>query len=121
MLPSDTAGTPASSSVGTAVNLLTGKLYAHHPVMLQLDLGPFPVESDMLVEWNGLKVPARYDCDIFNNNSAWGSNWYFSEQAARWTLCWQHHASLHSGLRASLVLLSMAEWRCGPPCTRHCE
>jgi len=101
--------TPAELSVGAAVNLLTGKIYAHHPVMMQLDLGPYSVEAGILTEWNGLRVPARFDCDIFNNNTAWGSNLYFTEQAARWTLCWQHFASLRSGLQTTLSPLPVVD------------
>ena len=92
-----------------AVNLLTGELFPHHPVMLQLDLGPFVVERDFLVEWNNLRVPAHYDCDIFNNGTAWGDYFYFSEQASRWTMCWNHFAELRSGLLANMVVLPVVD------------
>jgi len=92
-----------------AVNLLTGKSYLHHPVMMQVDLGPFPVEKDTLIEWNGLRVPAHLDCDIFNNNTAWGNHFYFSEQASRWITCWEHHSAVRSGLRATLKQLPVVD------------
>lgn len=92
-----------------AVNLLTGKSYPHHPVMMQVDLGPFPVEKDTLIEWNGLRVPAHLDCDIFNNNTAWGNHFYFSEQASRWITCWEHHSAVRSGLRATLKQLPVVD------------
>ena len=37
----------------------------HHPVMLEAVTGPYPVDPVYLTEWNGLKVPAGFDCNMF--------------------------------------------------------
>ena len=46
-------------------NHLDGRSYPHHPVMLTVGRGPYPVDPLYLTEWNGLKVPREYDCDMF--------------------------------------------------------
>ncbi len=66
-----------------AINLLDGRVYRHHPVMLQVKETAHPSEYDYLVELNGLRVPAGWDCNIFNKGSkAWGLFWYFNGTSA---------------------------------------
>lgn len=51
-----------------------------------------------VTELNGLRVPAEYDCDIFNKKGgSWGNHKYFFEVPSRWT-AWEHHAMLQSGI-----------------------
>ena len=78
-------------------NVLTGALYPHHPVVLQANLGPYPFVKDYLAEWNGLRVPAQYDCDMFNGGHPWGLNHYFAAVPSRRSLCWQHYAADRTG------------------------
>ena len=89
---------PALQAARLAVNTLTGQTYPHHPVVLQADLGPFAVDPLYLVEWNGLSVPAQYDCDMFNGGESWGLHHYFKSVPSRWTLCWQLYGAIRSGM-----------------------
>merc|ERR1712110_192397 len=68
----------------SVMNLLEGATYPHHPVMLQVDLSYSKLEPEFLTEWNGLKVPARFDCDNFNMGMHWSSHYYFYEVPTRW-------------------------------------
>ena len=54
-----------------------------------------------VTEWNGLKVPAEYDCDIFCHQGVdgcgdafWGNHHYFVEVPSRWHACWMHFADI---------------------------
>jgi len=84
--------------VPMAMNLLEASHYPHHPVMLEVDLNSSVLEPEFITEWNGLKVPARFDCDNFNNNQGWGNHHYFYEVPTRWYACYQHEANVKSGL-----------------------
>ena len=67
--------------------------------MLEVDEDAvFPVEADFLTEVNGLKVAAKFDCDIFNGDQPWGKHWYFWEVPSRWFQCCLHYADIASGL-----------------------
>ena len=67
--------------------------------MLEVDEDAvFPVEADFLTEVNGLKVAAKFDCDIFNDDQPWGKHWYFWEVPSRWFQCCLHYADIASGL-----------------------
>ena len=58
--------TPGSTGPGAVTtNILDGREYLHHPVMLEAMTGPYPVDPVYLTEWNGLKIPAGFDCDMF--------------------------------------------------------
>ena len=92
-----------------ALNVLDGKRYRHHPVLRQVRQRVYPLEKENLVELNGLRVPAKYDCDIFNNGSSWGSNWYFFEVPTRWLACRQHLAAIDSGLLYESPALPMVD------------
>lgn len=88
-------------------NIIDGKEYMHHPVMLEARTGPFPVEPTYLTEWNGLRIPAGFDCDIFYRTLAnahpkrdhWGHHRYFYEVPSRRYACWIHKANLESGIK----------------------
>jgi len=57
------------------MNHLNAKVYPHHPVMLAVGLGPYPVHQLYVTEWNGLRVPAGFDCDIFYQvNEQWDAD-----------------------------------------------
>lgn len=92
-----------------ALNILDGRAYPHHPVMRQVPLVLMTVENEFLNEWNGLKVPARFDCDIFNGNKGWGAHHYFYEVITRWYACWNHHAMLQSGVTVQQPILPMID------------
>ena len=67
-----------------ALNILEGIIYDHHPVLKQIPLSYFPFDKDYITELNGLKVPAAFDCDNFNNGKSWGNHKYFYEVPTRW-------------------------------------
>ena len=48
-------------------------------VMAAVGLGPFPFDRLYLTEWNGLRVPAGFDCDIFYQETEEG----WTEEARR--------------------------------------
>jgi len=86
-----------------AINLIDGQVYRHHPVMLTVKAEPYPMQPEYLVELNGLRVPAGWDCNIFNkNNRAWGLYWYFNDIPSRWHACWRHHTAIKSGLQTEV-------------------
>lgn len=92
------------------VNHLDRKKYAHHPVMLEIASEAYELERDNIIEWNGLKVPAEYDCDIFNKNGKfWGNHHYFVEVQSRWSACWTHKAALDSGLTLVIPTLPFVD------------
>jgi len=107
------------------LNHLDGKTYPHHPVMLTVGRGPYPVANEFLTEINGLKVPAEFDCDMFfrpdeyfqsnvlarlqdklpgskeriaTKKHFWGAFHYFTEVQSRFHACWLHLADLNSGM-----------------------
>jgi len=92
------ASTPALGNYPMTMNLLEAVYYPHHPVMLQVDLNASLLEPEFISEWNGLKVPARFDCDNFNQGRHWGNHYYFYEVPSRWYACYQHEANVRSGL-----------------------
>jgi hypothetical protein len=102
---------PTASQPPLAINLLEAHAYAHHPVMLAAEMGPFVFERSFLVEPNGLRVPANFDCNIdFERKgkglaqkrpgaySHWGQNNYFADVASRWTACYEHYSVMKSDL-----------------------
>lgn len=92
-----------------ALNLLDGALHPHHPVMRRIPQMAYSLERDHLVELSGLRVPAHYDCDIFNNGSSFGNHYYFFEVPSRWYACYQHRAALLSGLPFATPMLPMVD------------
>lgn len=83
----------------SGLNLLTGHLRRHHPVMLAVPLRAYPLEWDNIVELNGLRVPARFDCNNFNEGRPWTPGHdYFSSVPSRWFACNIHEASIKSGM-----------------------
>lgn len=82
-----------------AVNLLEQRLRRHHPVMLAVPLRAYALEWEIITELNGLRVPAHYDCNNFNNGRSWMHNHdYFSSVPSRWLACELHEAHVKSGL-----------------------
>ena len=91
-----------------ALNPIDGKAYPHHPVLLQVPLGSYPLEPGVLTELNGLKVPAHFDCESRCNVSQWnpkkngpmscpfGNYRYYLELPSRWHACHMHEAFLRS-------------------------
>ena len=98
-------------SEAVAINVLEGRPYRHHPVMLAaaLPLRAFPLEKEYIVEINGLRVPAEFDCDIFNNGKHWGPHFYFYEVPSRWHACRIHHANMLSGLTLEVPSLPLVD------------
>lgn len=80
-----------------AINILEGKEYPHHPVMLQVPVRGYPMEKNYIVEVNGLRYPAKFDCEMFNKNQPWGNHKYFWMAPSRWTACYTHEAIIRSG------------------------
>jgi hypothetical protein len=91
------------------LNILECVAYPHHPVMLEVSLDFLPTEAGFITEWNGLKVPAAFDCDIFNNGKKWGNHGYFYEVPTRWYACYLHEANLRSGLPLERPLLPFVD------------
>lgn len=81
-----------------AINYLDSKPYLHHPIIHEADLTPLPARDGLLLEPNGLYVPALFDCPMFNNDSIWGSTNYFHSVPSRWTACWTHYAAVKAAL-----------------------
>jgi len=75
---------------GSVLNVIDGKQYLHHPVMFNVPIQEYDLEKDWLVEINGLRIPAAYDCDIFNGDLHWGAFPYFFKVPSRWHACWSH-------------------------------
>ena len=68
-----------------ASNFLDSRVYPHHPVMRRLPRKIYKIDRAHLVEFGGgLRVPARLDCDNFNNGSSFGNHYYFFEVPSRW-------------------------------------
>lgn len=59
--------TPASWLEG--LNVLEGKTYPHHPVMLQVPQQSFKIEPGFVMDLCGLKVPHHFDCTNLCNRS----------------------------------------------------
>ena len=91
------------------INILNGKAYPHHPVMLQVEPITVPVEKDFINEWNGIMVPAAYDCDMYNNGKPWGNHNYFWEVPTRWLACYMHQAEVSSGVLATQTKLPLVD------------
>jgi hypothetical protein len=98
-----------------ALNILDGRVYLHHPVMRASKLRVFPLDAEAITEWNGLLVPAAYDCDMYltrsnkSQQTHWGTHWYFFEVPTRWAACQQHRAALESGIRHVAPMLPMVD------------
>lgn len=116
------APVPATGSpLALALNHMDSKAYPHHPVMAAVGLGPFPVEPGYITEWNGLKVPAEYDCDMFCSDGLegckrhrdgrffWGNHQYFLEVPSRWQMCWTHLANVNSANRLMYATLPLID------------
>ena len=72
--------------------------------MLLADTSGAPAERETLVELNGLRVPAGFDCDIFlqprrDGRKFWSKHHVFFEAPNRWRACRLHELTLRSGLR----------------------
>ncbi|CAE7212175.1 unnamed protein product [Symbiodinium microadriaticum] len=92
-----------------AFNPIDGRGFPHHPVIRQAALGPYLVESGILTELNGLRVPAHFDCENLCNVSQWdpkvrgpsrcpyGTYRYYHYLPSRWHACHEHEAFLKSG------------------------
>ena len=71
----------------------------------------------VLLEPNGLRVPAAFDCDLFysppdaSSRAFWPGrgHHYFYEAPSRWYACWQHHAALKSGLKVAAPRLPLID------------
>jgi len=89
--------------------------------MQQVGIEPYSLDSEYLIELNGLRVPAKYDCAVEHGNAPemghatpgsgihWGLFWYFNDVASRWHACWLHHAAVKSGLRTSVPELPIVD------------
>ena len=51
------------------LNVLDGKTYPHHPVMLQVPVQSYKIEAGLVTEYCGLKVPYCLDCRNLCNES----------------------------------------------------
>lgn len=72
----------------TGVNMIdSSQFYEHHHVFCEFPEFHAPVSPQMIQEFNGLKVPARFDCNNFNNGQPWGAHPYFDAVPDRWTKC----------------------------------
>jgi hypothetical protein len=47
-------------------NVLNGRAYPQHPAIMMADNSIRALEKDHLLELNGLRVPAAFDCDMFS-------------------------------------------------------
>ena len=101
---------PPTAAPLLALNLLDGQYYRHHPAVLLADTSGAPAERETLVELNGLRVPAGFDCDIFlkprrDGRKFWSKHHVFFEAPNRWRACRLHELTLRSGLRVEAPLL----------------
>jgi hypothetical protein len=102
------SGWPSGASQ-PAINLIQTTLHEHHPALQQVSLASYRLERATLTELNGLRVPAKYDCNNLNGGKAWGGFWYFNDVASRWHLCHTHEADVKSGLRVTTPRLPIVD------------
>ena len=105
---------PPTTAPPLALNLLDGQYYRHHPSVLLADTSGAPAERETLVELNGLRVPAGFDCDIFlkprrDGRKFWSKHHVFFEAPNRWRACRLHELTLRSGLRVEAPLLPLVD------------
>eukprot|EP00966_Prymnesium_polylepis_P270521 6249321-Prymnesium_polylepis.1 len=78
----------AGDATTSAMNLLEGTLRSHHPVMLAVPIRAYRFEWQYLIELNGLRVPAAFDCNQFNSDQPWTlGHDYFASVPSRWSAC----------------------------------
>ena len=60
------------------LNVLDGKTYPHHPVMIQVPQLSYKLEPGLLTEHCGLKVPQHFDCRNLCNETQyqWFLSWF---------------------------------------------
>jgi len=75
----------------------------HHPIFQLIPRERYSVDEKILVELCGLKVPAHYDCNNFNEGHFWGypsSGYdYYEGISSRWVQCNEYRAMVDSGIR----------------------
>ena len=100
--PNGSEGLPqplAGDAQNDGLNLLDGQLHRHHPVMRAISIQAYRFDWNNIIELNGLKVPAHYDCNNFNGGRPWtGKHDYFGSVPSRWLTCHLHEAQVKSGL-----------------------
>lgn len=78
------------------LNVLEGKAYPHHPVMLQVPQQSFKIEPGFVMDLCGLKVPHYFDCTNLCNRSnfQWlGDEFnYYRDVPSRRLACLEHQA-----------------------------
>lgn len=89
-----TTTTPQGDHVITrksALNMVDGRFYPHHPVFQQVHPITVPVHPHHLVEFTGLKIPRHLDCQKT------GKYDYYHAVPSRWVSCNQHEEAVKSG------------------------
>ena len=69
-------------------------------MMLAVPVHAYQFEWENIVELNGLRVPAHFDCNNFGSGSRpWTREHdYFTSVPSRWLACQLHEAHVKSGL-----------------------
>ena len=116
------AAEPPQPEREAAVNILTGRVYPHHPAILYSSVvaDPDVMDAGILTELNGLHVPAAFDCDMFyvhpaaSGNTFWPGqgHHYFYEAPSRWYACWQHYAAIKSGAPPCSLIMRNPQRAC---------
>lgn len=76
------------SDIDMGTNIInSSQYYKHHKVFCHFPQVHVPIEKRMIQEFNGLKVPSRFDCNNFNGGHQWGNHAYFNAVPDRWTKC----------------------------------
>lgn len=95
------------------LNVLDGKNYPHHPVMLQVPQRSYKIEPGLLTDHCGLKVPQHFDCLNLCNKSKCQSLGpaynYYRYVPSRRLLCHEHQAYVDARLSHSMVNLPLID------------
>lgn len=93
------------------MNILDGKSYEHHPVLLQIPITSYYFSPDKyMVELNGLKVPVTFDCNNLNQHHAWNKKTNnFLVIPSRWHSCYVHEAVIKSGMDQEIPQLPIID------------
>jgi lipopolysaccharide biosynthesis glycosyltransferase len=100
---------PPTTFEAEAVNILEAKSYPHHPVIKAVHQRAYPIRKGEILELNGLRIPAKFDCDILSDNKHWGNDFYFYEVPTRWHACYIQKAHELSGINMFVPFLPLVD------------
>lgn len=102
---------PPKQPKSLGMNILDGKSYEHHPVLLQIPIIPYYFDPDSyMVEVNGLKVPIEFDCNNLNENRVWNKKYNnFFTIPSRWHHCYIHEGIIKAGMDQEIPQLPIID------------